>query len=167
MKGICNGLMVSLILLGSCSSKTEKESQKRHSNPMGSKSHSNTSAVKKASLNNDTLIVNEKSVVIYQPDSLTMERLKVKMGEEDFYTVADDNAFYISTSIQHLKKLKIPMLNLEGKKIIQFTAIDKKPVIMRIDTITGLGNIYLFEPGKQPYKADITSMDTEAKAYYQ
>ena len=154
-----------LVLLGSCNSKTEKTSRKMHPT-VRSKSNSNATTIKNESLNNDTLIVNNKSAVIYQPDSLTIEQLKTKMGEEDFYTVADDNNFYLSTSIEHLEKLKIPVLNLQGKKFIQFTALDKKPVIMRVDTITGLGNIYLFEPGKQPYKADITSMDTEAKAYY-
>ncbi|MFD1257214.1 hypothetical protein ACFQ3S_10430 [Mucilaginibacter terrae] len=157
---------MSLILLISCDRKTEKLPQKVNIKPVEPKSQSNTIATKKDSLNEDTLMINSKSAVIYQPDSLTIERLKIKMGEEAFYTVADDHNFYIATSIEQLEKIKLPILNSKGKKFIQFTAVDKKPFLMRIDTIKGLGNIYLFEPGKQPYKADITSMDTEAKAYY-
>ncbi len=164
MKSIYTNLIMVLLVLSSC---TENKNDYERRKPVKPLAKNAKLSANQVIINKDTLVVNTNSAVVYQPDSVTIEKIKEKIGEDALSTLADDNSNYLSESVLQLEKMNIPVIYTEGKKIVKFVNKSGKPIIMRTDTISGMGNIYFYRGGKKPHQADITATEAEAKLYYQ
>ncbi len=72
-----------LFFLESCSGKSGKKETQVNDSTVRSSSTSVTG-------NTDTLVIDKKSAVYYQPDSIQLEKWKKEVGDKDFVTVTDD-----------------------------------------------------------------------------
>ena len=116
--------------------------------------------------NNDTLIVDRQAAVFIEPDTLQIEKRKKQVGEEDFYTGADDYLFYMNTAHEFLDSVKLTTLNTKDKKFIKFITSDKTQQVIRLDKLDELWSIYFFEPTKKAKQVDMTIIDEEYKSYF-
>ncbi len=116
--------------------------------------------------NGDTLAIDRKSAVFFQPDSLQMEERMKKVGEKDFRAGADDYIYYINISAEFLEKQGLPVLNAKGKKYLKFLTSDKKAELVKLDTLRELWGMYLFDPEKKPHYADIIEIEDDYKSYF-
>lgn len=114
----------------------------------------------------DTLSIDQKTAVLYQPDSLQMEKRMKQVGEEDFRAGADDYIYYMNTSAEYLQKQGIPVLDAKNRKYLKFVMADRKVQLIKLDTLQELWGIYLFDPMKKPHYADIIDMETDYKNYF-
>ena len=119
------------------------------------------------SANNDTLIVDRQAAVFIEPDSLKIESRKKQIGEEDFYTGADDYLFYMNTAHEFLDSIKLTSLNAKEKKFIKFIRSDKTHQVIKLDKLPELWSIYFFDPTKKAKQVDMTIIDEEYKSYFQ
>lgn len=117
-------------------------------------------------LNADTLIVTSKAAVFYQPDSVQIERRMKEVGEEEFRMGMDDYLFYMNESWTYLKQQGIPVVEARSKKWIKFISANNKIQLVRLDTVPELWGVYLFDPAKSPYPADMTNMEEAYRSYY-
>lgn len=115
--------------------------------------------------NSDTLIIDKKSAVLYAPDSLQIEKQKA-ISEQDFYTVADDNLYYMHGAREFLDSIKVTILDARDKRFLKFISSDKTQQIIKLDTLKELWGIYLFDPAKKPKQADILSITEEYNNYF-
>lgn len=73
----------------------------------------------------------DSAVIFLNPSDLEIEEIKKQKGEDDFFTIADDENNYVANIREILKKQKINTLST-NKKIIQFksdnTVFDKQQV---------------------------------------
>ena len=114
----------------------------------------------------DTLTIDAKSAVYFQPDSLQIvERMK-KVGEENFRAGMGDYIYSINISVEYLETQKLPVFDAFGKKYLKFVGSDKQSVIIKLDTLEDLWGIYLFDPKQKPYYADINMMEEEYAKYF-
>lgn len=113
----------------------------------------------------DTLVVDAKAAVFYQPDSLQIEARKKEAGEEDFRAGMDDYLYYMNQSWQYLEGQRLPVLDAKGTKFIKFVTANGIQLV-RLDTLSELWGVYLFDPSKGAYKADMTAVEAEYKNYY-
>jgi hypothetical protein len=113
----------------------------------------------------DTLIVTSRSAIFYSPDSIQIEKRKKEIGEHEFYIGADDYAYYSNESWNYLEKMKLPLVMAINKNYLKFISPGKTTLI-RIDTLPELWGVYLFDPKKHPYQADIMDMEEEYKNYF-
>lgn len=112
----------------------------------------------------DTLAINEKAMIYCWPGSEKIERLKKEMGEENFYTAADDNAFYMSEPAKRLDSITakdgVKCLHCNGDTIrtIMFIYTDGHREYVKPDTMASMMGIYLFDPAKDKQEADLTQV---------
>lgn len=121
---------------------------------------------KKLVLDKDTLTIDTKSAVFYQPDSLQMEKRMKAVGEENFRAGADDYIYYVNTSVEYLEKQGLPVLDAKNKKYLKFVMADNKVQLIKLDTLEELWGMYLFDPKQKPYYADITLIEEDFKNYF-
>lgn len=124
-------------------------------------------ATQASPLDTDTLTIDRKAAVFYQPDSLQMDKRMKEVGEADFRAGADDYIYYINTSAEYLEKQGLPVLDAKNKKYLRFVLGDRKTQVIKLDTLEELWGMYLFDPKKKPCAADITMIEDEYKSYYQ
>jgi hypothetical protein len=65
----------------------------------------------------DFITVTEKAGVFISPDSIQIEHLKKENGEEDFYTVADDNIYFQHEASKFLKGKKFKVIHPKARYI--------------------------------------------------
>lgn len=72
---------------------------------------------KKLSADSDTLIIETKSAIFYQPDSLQIDKRIKEVGEVNFRSGAEDYIYYINTLSEEIEKQGLPVLMLKTKSI--------------------------------------------------
>ena len=122
--------------------------------------------IKKAVITSDTLTIDTKSAVFFQPDSLQIKKRMQEVGEKDFRAGMDDYIYSINTSAEYLEKQGLTVVDAKGKKILKFITEDKKFHLIKLDTLQELWGMYLFDPTKKPYYADMTMIEDDYKNYF-
>jgi hypothetical protein len=123
-------------------------------------------ATQTSSSSTDTLTIERKAAVFYQPDSLQIEKHMKQAGEADFRAGMDDYIYYINTSAEYLEKQGLPVIDAKNKKYLKFVMADNKEKLIKLDTLEELWGMYLFDPKKKPYYADIIEIEEDYKNYY-
>lgn len=121
---------------------------------------------KKLPSDSDTLTIDTKSAVFYQPDNIQIERRMKETGEENFRAGADDYIYYVNTSADYLEKQGLSVIDAKNKKYLKFIMADKKVQLVKLDTLSELWGMYLFVPTKTPHFADITVIEDDYKNYF-
>lgn len=113
----------------------------------------------------DTLIINNKSAVIFEPTENSINKRKKEIGEEVFYIGADDYLFYLDQSITFLEKQEINIVQTKNNRILKFISEDKSEIIINLNSEEQIWGIYLFDPKWKPKKIDMTATEEEFKEY--
>ena len=163
-------LLLSAVIIFSCTANDQKQGRnsdtKISSDDTIPKPDSiKTQTAKTSSSNRDTLIIDREAAVFYQPDSLQIEKRMNQAGEADFRAGAGDYIYYLNESAEYLKKQGIRVLDAKGKKYLKFILANKQVQLIKLDTLKELWGMYLFDPKKKPYAADITIIEDEYKTY--
>lgn len=161
-------LLVCLLQL-SCKGKTgnlETETGIPHPDTSGGVTMVQNSNTSPAGNNSDTLTINSRSAVFFQPDSLQIENRKKEAGEANFRAGAGDYIYYINTSVDYLGKQALPVLDAKDMKYLRFVSANGVVKLVKLDTLPDLWGIYLFDPRNSPYYADIIEIEEEFKAYF-
>ncbi len=135
----------------------------------GNKEQANDNSISSnndAKQDNDTINIEKVSAVFISPDSLQTEKRKQEVGEEDFYTGADDYLYYMSIASEYLDSQKLPIVEISGHKYIRFVGNDKNTQIVCTDTLSELWSIYFFDPAKKAMQVNMTAIEQEYADYY-
>jgi len=146
-------LLLLITLISSCHHDRKKPYHKKH----------------KKNLSRDTLFVTTRSGVAIWLDTITLEKRRKQSGDTDFYIGADDDVYYSSIADSILKAQKLPLVDTRqyGEcKFIKFERNNGIATVIKIDTLSKIYTLYLFDPYKAPHEADITIMDDEYKKFY-
>ncbi|TKK64089.1 hypothetical protein FC093_23330 [Ilyomonas limi] len=161
-----------VLILSSCATKDNKQEVKTEvqysTTDTTQQSHSPQTNLDKKEIegNSDTLTIDTKAAVFFQPDSSQMEKRMKEVGERDFRAGADDYIYYINISAEFLEKQGVPVMNAKSKKYLKFVTSDKKAELVKLDTLRELWGMYFFDPTKRPYYADITEIEEDYKSYF-
>jgi carboxylesterase type B len=83
----------------------------------------------------DTIILKENVIVFISPSNQKIDSLKKKLGEDNFYTAADDANSYSSDAFEFLDSVKQKFLNQDETKVIEFFDKNNKTIqIVNNDT---------------------------------
>jgi hypothetical protein len=158
-------LTLLLLTLTSCSTNIEKKDKSNTQQP-----HADSSSQVKDTpvtvANFDTLTIDKKAAVFYSPDTIQIAKRKKEIGEDDFYAGADDYLTYMQTSHDFLDSAKLPILEAKDKKYLKFIYNNKSQTVVKLDTLSELWGIYLFNPSKKEKLVDMTIMNEEYKRYF-
>jgi hypothetical protein len=130
------------------------------------KQHKEAEKLKHNAHASDTLFVDTTCAVITQADTSTIDRQKKQSGD-DFYVGADDDVYYSGVSEEFLHSKHVKVLYTDHKnKYVKFVKNNGTSSILKLDTLPGVYNIYLFKPSTAPYHADMTTIEDEYKRYF-
>jgi len=102
---------------------------------------------KKALLPDNTLIVNENSVIFLFPDSIEIKELQAKYSEDAYNEVVSDMVWYPDQAGQKLDSLKIKNMHCD-KEYIVFKQVDNKEIKLKRKELQG--NMVIFNINKDP-----------------
>ena len=172
MRPTFNHFLFFVLTLSSCATKDNKQEVKTEvqysttDTTQQSYSQQTNLDIKEIEGNSDTLMIDTKAAVFFQPDSLQMKKRMKEVGERDFRAGADDYIYYINISAKYLEKQGLIVMDAKGKKYLKFVKSDKKEQVVRLDTLNDLWGMYLFEPQKKPHYADIIEIENDYKNYF-
>jgi hypothetical protein len=147
--------IIALVLIGIIYSCNAHPSQKEEK--ISKKSKSTTKSV-----NQDSLIDFPCAVLVY-PSSQTIALLKKTGSDNDFYTAADDNQYYMSQCIDYLDSVKTKKITRESKGVASFKAITGKTYKIQLDSL--YWGVLLFNGKSKPIEADITMIQDDYNSY--
>lgn len=114
----------------------------------------------------DTLIITTKCAVRIDLDTIQLDKLREKNGEDNFYIGADDNVYYSYIADSVLKAKDMVVVANKKQKYLKFVRNNGAATLIKIDTLPQPSNYYFFEPGKAPYQPDITDIKAEYQRYF-
>lgn len=117
-------------------------------------------------IQNDTLIIDRKAAVFFEPDSLQIEKRKAAIGEDNFFIGVEDYAYYLSMSHDYLDSARLRLLDARGKRFLKFIGNQPPNQIIRLDTVPELWGIYFFEPAKKAKRINMTMIEEEYRGYF-
>jgi hypothetical protein len=79
---------------------------------------------------------------------------------------ADDYIYYINISVEYLEKQGLNVIDAKNKNYLRFVSSDAKVQLIKLDTLPDFWGIYLFDPKKKPYYADIIDIETDYRNYF-
>ena len=165
-------LIILLLSVLSCRTPTRHWEPQRDSTTFHKDSMPTIGAVKSpiesqaSSSGSDTLTIDKACAVFYQPDSLQMEMRMKQVGQDEFRQGADDYIYYINTSAEYLESKGLPVIDAKNKRYLKFVSRNGQVQVIKSDTLAELWGMYLFDPKKKTYAADITMIDEEYENYY-
>jgi hypothetical protein len=109
----------------------------------------------------DTLINTPCALVIYPTDH-QLDSMKKKDGE-DFYTIVDDDQFYLADCLQYLDTVKLKTIVKQSKGIIAFKTLDNQLYKFDLDTLSW--SVILFNGKTKPTTPDITDFKSGYRSY--
>jgi hypothetical protein len=123
----------------------------------------NSKIVIKNKSGHDTLITTPCAILIY-PTLKQIEKMKMEVKDsDDFYTAADDNQYYMGTSIEFLDSVKVKRFGREANGFITFKTNKGQVFKTNIDSLGW--NILLFNGKDKPRNADIMMIQDDYKSY--
>jgi hypothetical protein len=113
----------------------------------------------------DTLFIDRRCAVLYEPDSLQIKKAKKEWGEDTFYLGADDYLWYMHGAAEYLDSQKLKIVNAKSEKYLLFRSPAAGITLIKKDTLQELWGVFLFNPSRGIRKADITSIETDYKEF--
>ncbi|MGF7039468.1 hypothetical protein [Mucilaginibacter lappiensis] len=150
------------IILSGCASPPQKVTSKK----VNKKSVRHSIAIKNNVDKQDTLTVDSIAAVFTKVDAVEIEKRRKKYGDDAFYASADDAVYYSSQSHEYLSKQKLRIIDAQDQKFLKFVKADKTVMIIKLDTVAQLFNLYLFDPAKVPVNVDMTNIEDDYKKYF-
>jgi hypothetical protein len=124
---------------------------------------------KPASSFNDTIIIDSKSAVFYNPDSLQMEKIKA-VNEKSIFTMIEHDCFYQMQNARVVIKKYWPQLKvieISKSRYMLFVKADKSKVCIDLNNKNDICGIFLFDRKKDPELADMPNINTALGFYFE
>lgn len=152
------------VILSACSGAPEKKS-----NDQIEPASSNNQLISKSpSSYTDTLTITSASAVIYNSDSLQLEKIKAINKEMIFESMVHDCFYQMRNSRMVLKKYwpLVKIIDTSKARYLLFIKADKGKIYIDLDTKNDICGLFLFDGKKDPVLADMTNIDTALRFYF-
>jgi hypothetical protein len=164
MSNIKSGMMAFILFACSCSQSPEKNNQQVKKDPTPK-----PPIVKKPpSSFNDTVFIDRKSAVFYNPDSLQLQKIK-SVNEERVYATITHDCFYMMQNARNVIKQYWPHIKIVEAikaRYLLFVKNDKSRICIDLDTKNDICGLYLFDPKKNPELANMPNINTSMGFYF-
>jgi hypothetical protein len=117
---------------------------------------------------NDTLIIDSKSAVFYNPDSLQLNKIKAVSKKEIFETDVH-NCFYLMRNARIVMKRywsQIKIIETSRARYLLFIKSDKSKICIDLNTENDMCGMFLFDTKKDPELIDMMNIDTALGFYF-
>ena len=111
----------------------------------------------------DTIIIDFPAAVIFNPDSLQLEKIKTVTDKRIFEGIMHDCFYQVRNSKMVLNKYYsgIKIIEVKNARYIQFKKLDGKITWIDLNNESDQCGILIFDRKKNPQLVDMTNIDTE------
>ena len=116
----------------------------------------------------DTLAINAKSAVFFNPDSLQLEKIRATTPK-NMYESDVHNCFYQMRNARMVLKKYYPRIHIivtSKARFILFIKASKSKIYVHLDTKGDRCGIFLFKKKKDPELIDMMNIDTALGFYF-
>ena len=110
----------------------------------------------------DQDVITTACAIVISPTDLKIDSLK-KVYKDDFYTIADDNSFYVATATSYLDSVKTKIIYKKSVGVIKFKGTNG--VSEEINLNESLWEILLFNGKTEPIEANLTNFISDYNRY--
>jgi hypothetical protein len=111
--------------------------------------------------------IDDSCALFKRPHQDEIVALKKEYGEDDFYTIADDNIFYQYQAKQFLESEGIETADVYDSRYVKFVNKDGKAIYIDLRAkYSQPWNLLFFIPGKDIKVVDVTIIEDEYKSYF-
>lgn len=116
----------------------------------------------------DTIVVREKSVLFYHPDTLQIQKIKAKIPENSFESIEHECAFMTNNARLSMRKnwKEIKELDNHRARYLLCLKTDKSRICIDMNAPADLCAMYAFDPKKDPLPIDMMNVETEVYNYF-
>lgn len=109
----------------------------------------------------DTFFIENNQVLFISPSSKDFDEMKKRMGEENFYTIADDANFYGANAYEFLDSLNVSYANTDSDAIVAYKKNNKTEILIPIKSKW----YSLLNKNEQLIKIDLVTFEDNYKKY--
>ncbi len=123
---------------------------------------------KPASSFSDTLIIQSRSAVFYNPDSLQLQKIKAITENRVYESDVHDCFYQMRNARMVLKKYwpQIHIIETSKTRYLLFIKSDKSKTCIDLDTKGDMCGIFLFDREQDPGLCDMMNIDTALGFYF-
>ncbi len=123
---------------------------------------------KPGSRNQNTLIVDYKAAVFYEPDSLQLDSIKLVTDTRIFEGSMHEYEYQMKTAHMVLKKnwTDIQIVDARNVRYLVFIKKDRSKEIIDLNTFDDAYGMFLFDTQKSPVPVDMTNTEEALYLYF-
>jgi hypothetical protein len=117
----------------------------------------------------DSLLIELRSATFFEPDSLQMEEIKTANGKMIFESLTHD-CFYQMQNARKVLDMQwkgLPVMQASKIRWLIFRKSNGTDSIIDLNNVNFVCGMYLFDPEKNPIRADMTNVETQLNFYFQ
>lgn len=157
-------LALGLVLLGSCTETSQLEQRKLLDNPEKGKWIDRHLGLNQ--INEEFTVIKESCGVFVYPTDQQIAHLKEVSGEDDFYTIADDNNYYFGEAMELLRRGKISIVSPDTRYLL-FVLQNRQMVYVDTQSEEFLGwTTILFNADSLPKFVNPVDISNEVGVYF-
>jgi hypothetical protein len=147
------------LMLGIACAQNVKEKKNTKDSFTNSNSKLNENSIK-------SFQVKGRCAVFYSPDSIEIEHLKNKIGEDNFYGVVDDNNYYNSEAMKILESKNIKII-ITDNRYIEFIKDNGQTTLLDKKSFEAKWGVILFDGKKEPLSVNPVEIAPDVEKYFQ
>ncbi|HET7002953.1 MAG TPA: hypothetical protein VFI33_16620 [Puia sp.] len=158
------GIFAVVLMVCSCSQSSEKsyKEEKKDQAP------AHKIAKKPPSSFEDTVIVDRKSAVFFNPDSLQLEKIRL-VNEKMVYETMTHDCYYMMQNARNVIRKHWPgirVVEVVKASHLLFIKKDKSKICIDLNAKPNICGLFLFDPKKDPEPVDMPNIDTFLGFYF-
>lgn len=116
----------------------------------------------------DIIEINFPAAIFYHPDSLQLEKIKEITAPAVFDATTHEYFYQMRNARISIKRdwPEVKIVEAKNVRFLVFREKGKDPVFIDLNTRNDPYGLFLFQPGKKPYLADMMNVDTELGFYF-
>lgn len=116
----------------------------------------------------DTVVIDRKSAVFYNPDSLQMERIKL-VNERNVYATITHDCYYMMQNARNVIRQHWPRIRIVEvikARYLLFVKADKSKICIDLNVKNDICGLFLYDPKKDPELVDMPNINTSMGFYF-
>ncbi|HET7001633.1 MAG TPA: hypothetical protein VFI33_10000 [Puia sp.] len=116
----------------------------------------------------DTVVINCRAAVFYNPDSLQLNKIKSVNETNVYATITHDCYYQMQNARNVIRKYwpQIQVVEVTKARFLLFVKKDKSKIYIDLNAKNDICGSFLFDPEKDPELADMTNIDTFLGFYF-
>ncbi len=118
--------------------------------------------------NNDTLLIDTRSAIFFNPDPVQLDKIKEITPPNIFDSNTHDCFFQMRNARMVIKKSwqQLKVIETSTARFLLFKKADNTVTTLDLNAKGDMCGILLFDPAKEPQLVDMTNIDTALRFYF-